>query len=546
MAPVKIPKISPSAVCSDGSKSGISPHLENQGTEKRKTVKPRMDTLDIQLIRPESTDFNRTQQITFYGNTGNKAWRFMPFPLITTLIPCEKNEDFASTDVSVSAADKAREWNGMTPFEFEYEPQSDVEVAAEKEKVIKSNRRVYFYNPVTGGAANLIAEIEILLDGQLVQVDRTGYFSIYNTMNRVFVNSDVRTRINGHPYILHNSHDQKKMGKMSPLKWYYKSENYEYALRRLNALDSKNPKAVILASDLDGVFPLTRPKNLGLEAISKCPSGYNQYPLVPPNTEITIRMRLCDPLHLRLGDSGCPNSKFFGSGDAAQMDPDDKFPFDKLNFQIQDMALCVQKIGPDDPKVQAILRNGSFECTFEQYIHRARALGNGRVNTSTQEKIPAGTRLVYVTFVRQNQLWKDGHAERSSDASRFCLPPGLTSVNFILNNTPILFEGNSLNFSRTSAHNSASARSFYSYLQKLNLTSDSFESFFPPTGYGFKHVFPLDLTPYVIDKPADLNVICSFGTESPSNYYVLMIIPQEVSISRPSPSSVWSTTANVA
>ena len=544
MAPIKIPRTSSSAVCSDGGKTYMSPHLENQGTHKRKTVQPKMNDLDIQLIQSESTDLVRTKQVTFYGNTGNKAWRFMPFPVIVTIIPQEKNDDFEKTGSGITQVDKDRKWDGMRPFEFIYEPSQAG--TAETDRKVKSNRRGYFYNPVTGGAANLIAEVEILLDGQLVQVDRTGYFSIYNTMNRVFVNSDVRTKINGHPHILHNSLDTSKLGKIGDTKFLYKYPNYEYALNQLNALDRKDPKAVILASDLDGIFPFTRPKNLGLEAIQQCPSGFNQYPLIPPNTEVTVRMRLCDPLHLRLGDSGCPDSKFFGSGDAANMDEDDKFKFNDINFQIQDISLLVQKIGPEDPKVQSILRNGSFECVFDQYIHRGRALEDNQVNTLTPEKIPAGTGLVYVAFVRQNQLWKDGMEERSSDASRFCLPPGLTSITFKLNGTPILFEGQGLRFSRTSAHRNSSARAFYSYLQKLNLTSDSFESFFPSTGFGFKHVFPLDLTPYRIDKPADLHVLCSFGRASPANYYVLMIIPQQVSISRSSPSSVWTTTANVA
>ena len=550
MAPNKRPRVTSSDVCSEGSKALISPHLENQGTEKRKSVKPRMDTLDIQLIPAETTDFRRTQQITFYGNTGNKAWRFMPSPVIATLIPCEKNEDFGKTDLGISQADKDREWDGMLPFEYIYEPAAAVASGSSSSATpppkVKSNRRAYFYNPVTGGAANLIAEVEILLDGQLVQVDRTGYFSIYNTMNRVFVNSDVRTKINGHPHILHNSKDQAKLGELGDTKFLYKSDNYEYALRALDALDRKDPKAIILASDLDGIFPLTRPKNLGLEAIQKCRSGGNQYPMIPPNTEVTIRMRLNDPLHLRLGDSGCPNSKFFGSGDAAKMDPDDKFKFNDINFQIQSMNLLVQKIGPEDPKIQSILRNGSFECVFEQYVHRARALDSGQVNTLTPEKIPAGTGLVYVAFVRQNQLWKDGSEERSSDASRFCLPPGLTSITFKVNGTPVLFDGQQLRFSRDSANREPTAKAYHSYLEKLDLTSDSFESFFPATGFGFKHVFALDLTPYKFDKPADLHVICSFGTASPSNYYVLMIIPQQVSISRASPSSVWTTTANVA
>ena len=533
----KIPRVTSADVCRDGGKSSISPHLENQGTEKRKVIKPRAETVDMQLLTSESTDYKRQQLVTFYGNTGNKAWRFMDGCIIITLLPREKNPDFEVAEKP--KADREREWNGMKPFDIIYKD------ALGGGKEPDKNRRVYFYNPVTGSASNLIAEIEVLLDGQLVQADRTGYFPIYNTLNRVFIPSDMRTEIVGHPYILHSSNDTKKLGELGNTKFLYKSPNYEYALMELNALNDKEPEAVILTADLDGIFPLSRPKNLGLEAISHCNTGLNQHPLIPPNTEITIRIRLADPLHFRLGDSGMPNSKYFNAGADVTVDDNDKFQSNNINFHIKDISLAVQKFSWDDEKVQRQLRNGSVSYTFDQYIHRSRALPSNEVKVLTTEKIPAGTGLVYVAYVRQNQLWKDGMSERSSDASRFCLPPGLTSVMFKLNGNTILFE-NGLKLSRDTAYKDPDAKLFHTYLLNRRLTTDSFESFFPRAEFGFKQVFPLDLTPWQIDKPSDLTVISNFDQGSPPNYHVLMIIPQAVELSKPSPTSIWNTTANVA
>ena len=137
----------------------------------------------------------------------------------------------------------------------------------------------------------MVSEVEILLDGQVVQVDRGGFLSITNTLNRLFVPSTRRTEIVGHPYILHNEEDKKMLGNATDdeTKFLYKSPSYEYALNSLNAVGKKTgKKAVQLKSDLDGIFLLSRPKNLGLEAMSRCHSGYNQHPLIPPNTEDVV------------------------------------------------------------------------------------------------------------------------------------------------------------------------------------------------------------------------------------------------------------------
>ena len=554
-----IPKITSSDVCREGSSAAsISFHLENQGTDKRKKIKPKAESIDIMQIHPENKDYKRSRIITFTHNTGNNAVRFIPNCFIATLYPEIKNADYLADAPDDAPADQKRKWNGMTPFEkimkkqifLESDPDNAGQVVNVEKDVPDKYPRAFFFNPVTGSAANLISEVEVLLDGQVVQVNRGGFLSITNTLNRLFIPSDMRTEIVGHPFVLHNEQYKNMLGTDDYTKFVFKHPSYEYALNELNAVAEVGGKqAIILQADLDGVFPLSRPKNLGLEAISRCHSGLNQHPLIPPHTELTIRMRLNDPLHLRVIDSGIDDSIFFKTlttKDGDKVPDTDKFPFDDINFEIQDISLLLQKVRWDDEKISKQLRTGSVSYNFDQYIYRAHALPSSQTVTITKEKIPAGTGLIYVAFMKSNQLFKDGRMQRSSDGSRFAFPPKMTHIHFRLNGGSILFD-NGLHISRNTAHSDSDAMLFYSYLLNRNLTTDSFDSFFPVAPHlGYKNVFPLDLTSFQLEKPADLTLECRFATGSPSDYYIVMFMPESVTISKASPTSIWETTATIS
>ena len=556
-----LPKVTSSDVCREGSSAAsISFHLENQGTDKRRKIKPKAESIDIMQIHPENKDYKRSRIITFTHNTGNTAVRFIPNCFIIALYPEIKNAKFQEDAGEDASADEKRKWNGMTPFEkimktvpvLERDPTDVAEVnfVEVNKEVPDKYPRAFFFNPITGSAANLISEVEVLLDGQVVQVDRGGFLSVTNTLNRLFIPSDKRTEIVGHPYVLHNEQDKDMLGNDDFTKFVFKHPSYEYAINELNAVAETNGKqAVILQADLDGVFPLSRPKNLGLEAISRCHSGLNQHPLIPPHTEITIRMRLEDPLHVRIIDSGINDLNFFDTLDNQNGDKvpnSQSFPFDDINFEILDISLLLQKIRWDDEKISKQLRTGSVSYNFDQYIYRAHALPSSQTITITKEKIPAGTDLIYVAFMKSNQLFKDGRRQRSSDGSRFVFPPKMTHIHFRLNGNSILFE-NGLHITRNTAHSDTDAMLFYSYLLNRNLTTDSFESFFPVSPHlGYKNAFPLDLTPFQMDKPGDLTIECRFATGSPSDYYIVMFMPQSVTISKSSPTSIWETTATIS
>ena len=527
---VKTKRVNESDVCRDG-KSITSYHLENEGTAKRKKIRPRAEVVDVQRVYPENDDLTRSKIITFYINTGNFAVRFLQNCILFTVVPQIKNPLFESAAQGVSTADKNRKWDNMTPFE----------------KINKALPRAYYFNPITGGPASLINEVEVLLDGQMIQVDRRGFLSVTNTLNKLFLPHDDRQKIVGYPHVLHNSKEKLTYGHNEEVVKNlpdYQSSDFKFALNQFNCLTKTGDDQVILAGDLDGIFPMSNPKNLALEKIYHCNSGLNQKPLIPPHTELTIRIRLNDPLHLRVIDTKCEDSIYFSNADIGN----NSFPFNDVNIQIKDISLLIERIKWDDEKVQKQLSTGGINYEFDQYTHRAHALPTGQVVTNTKEKIPAHTGLVYIAFMKSCQLYKDSAEKRSSDGTRFALPPNLEKLIFKLNGRTILFE-NGLHISRDKCHGEPDAMLFYQYMKSRGLTTDSFDSFFPEgsTNLGYKNVFALDLVPYQISEPADLVVESHWkGTASPADYFLVMFMPESVNINKPTPTSLWNSTANMS
>ena len=527
----KYRRLSEKGVCGGGSVTSY--HLENAGTRQRKKVKPKAELVDVQRILPENADYTKAKIVTFSLQTGSYAVRFLPNALQVTLRPKIKNPLF--TTAADQDKDKARFWNNATPLAVVQSAKPNI-------------NRVAFTNPITGGPSCLISEVEIYLDNQLVQASRDGFISIANTLNRLFLPAHKRQEIVGHEYMLHNEIDKDPLVQISKTQGkiinVYKP-SYEHALRSFDAVDDENGADVTLQSDLDGIFPLCRPKNMTLTQITRCETGENQHPLLPPGIELTIRIRLNDPLHFRTIDTHIEDDKFF-SNDAPTAEKN--FPFKDMEYEIKDMSLLVQKIKYEDPRIQNQLSSGAWSCYFDQYIYRANGLPSGQLVTNTPDNLPPNTGLVYLAIVRINQLYKDPAEIRSSDGTRYALPTGLQKMVIRLNNKVILFE-NGLTINRDECASQRDAGLFYQYLRSRNLTTDSFHSFFPKKGkIGYKNAFPLDLTPYLLDEPSKIHVECHWNSDGcPADHYLCFFIPQAVNITRDSKeASIWKSTAQVS
>ena len=179
-------KITNQPIC--GNDSIISRHLENRGVRERKKIRPNADLVDIQFIEPDgSRNYVPGRVVEINFQTGSYAYRLFRNAFQVSLTPLVKTEP---------AVVGGKTWRGMTPFEAKAQgtPEANQKYA----------NFAGIFNPLNGGACCLISEIEVYLDNQLVQAVRDGLLSITNTLNKLFLPADVRQKIVGHPFILHN------------------------------------------------------------------------------------------------------------------------------------------------------------------------------------------------------------------------------------------------------------------------------------------------------------------------------------------------------
>ena len=223
------------------------------------------------------------------------------------------------------------------------------------------------------------------------------------------------------------------------------------------------------------------------------------------------------------------------------------YPFDNFELEIKNISLYIQKIKWQDERIHRQLSTGSIQWNFEEYQYRATALGAGQVTSFVKDFIPPHTQLIYMLIVKSNQLYKDGDKLRSSDLTRYAIPENFDKMLVRLNNKTILFE-NGLKISRAKCHQQPDAALFYAYLRDRQLTTDSFDTFFPNTDYiGFKNAWPLDLTQYGLTQPAQIQFTIDWDGGCPADHYLVLVIPHAVSISRDSPqSAIWKSTAQIS
>ena len=511
----------------------VSYHLENGGSKKRRGNTPKAETTDVIKIAPENNNLNQSRMLTWHIQTGSFAYRFLLNCVQMTLIPGYKNKQYTSADAQ--EVDKRRFWNASTPFKVNPDLVTE-----------PNSTRVAFMNPLST-VSPMVEEVEVYLQNQLVQTNRSGFISIANALNNLFLPSAKRREILGHPYMLHNENDRKKLP--GALSKFYQSESYKYALSSFDCVkEDKDARAITVRGNLYGIWPLSPPKNFTLDQISRCPSGMNLPPLLPPQTELTIRMRLAEPLYKRAIDSMQGDDNFFSNTNPVDTAHNFRDPVNSdFHYDIKSMYLLAERIKWDDEQIQRQLERGEQGWFFEQYVFRNTGLEKGRVVSHVLDTVPPRTRLIYLFVCKSNQLYRDGNNIRSSDCSRFAIPSNLEKVVIRLNGRVILFESG-LTMSRDMAHSQEDSGLFYEYLRDRNLTDDSFETFFPKNGaIGYKNAIPIDLNSFNLEEPGNMHIELWWDASGcPEDHWASLFMPQEANISRDSPSSIWKSTATIS
>ena len=535
-----------------------SRHFENNGVTKRKEVKPHTLYCRYYYQRPDNTDYNSSKWVYFTIRTGNEFLRLTP-NCITFYTTIKVDPNYTGDGSNAVGA-----LEGQNPF------KQDISA----EGLAKGLQRAAYFNPLAGGPATLIAEAEIVMDGQRVQINTGGHFSTTNTLNKLFCPRAVREEALGHDLILHNEldtktyydwydlnvqgtgagfDDLKKCTKA--LKFVLKNPKFEDVLMEVNGVgrNNNNPRICPLSGDLDGILFLSKPKNLSLNSNEACDHSLNQHPILPPNCELQIRLRLNDPLQFRMIDTKMDDQIFFAEtgNDGTNPPANDKFGKGKwISLEINDITLNMEKVRPSKEKLQRSMAQGSITYVIDQYIFRAREIGPSATTSTSAFNVPENVKLCYVFLCRNTQLQFDAEGHRSSDMTRFSFPPSLRSIE-IKRDGERIQHTNNLHISRQDAASQPDAVSLHQMYLHRKLTDESFKTFFPKLrdfqhgNISYKNVILVDLLPYETSKPCIIEINCTYSPKSPNNYYCVMFMPQSVTIHKPSRDSIWQSSATV-
>lgn len=528
-----------------GEVKNVTPLLRNPGSLKRTRNKPKIHDVDLIKIPTQTVDFNTNPLLTWEINTGNECLRFLPNAVNLRVSINIKNHmqglsdkdkkdkfpDTVTTRDSLTGVDFTRDWNRLCTRH--------------------NQGRELFFNPLSGAIPALVGEIEVLINGVLVQRDSSSLLSLYAQLNRLFASERHRSAYVGHEHVLHSSEDLTTEEGNSLKHKRSISESFMYALDQLDgeklaSSGTGQGYSVNLSGGIDGCFLLGGSKNLTLQSMNGEPPGPPDMVLIPPNNIITIRLRLPDQIAMRMIDNAVPGYEYLGEDTGSTMAPEKTKP--AMSFTIHEAFLLAQKVRPEGGEKLARQLNTAGKYYFDLPVWRYTSIPPDQQHTTVRERFPPNVTIVYCCFLKTYQILRDPSDNNFSDATRFNLPPQFQKIIFKVNGSPVLFE-NGLEIPKTERHAQSDARLLYTYMRNRNMTSDSFESFFPrgETASGFKQAFVLDLLPYQLqDVPVEISAEITWNPKSGKNWNLAMVAPVEAAVSKSGESfSTWESTANI-
>ena len=517
----------------------ITPLLRNPGSLKRVRTKPKLADVEVIKIPTQTVDYNANPLLTWEINTGDKCLRFLPNAVnfrVTIDIANALKGQAATVSDNTKAAD------GLVDEDF----------TRDSNRLCPRHNwgRQLLFNPLSSPIPALVSEVEILINGILVQKDSSGLLSLYAQLNRVFASRRHREAYVGHEHVLHSSEDMQAEDTKGLKFKKTISPSFMYALEQLDA--EKLPIAgnnagysVNLSGGIDGCFLLGGSKNLTLQSMAGEPPAPPDMVIIPPNSIVTIRMRINDQIHFRMIDNAIPGNQYMGN-DITDFTALNKKP--DMKVSIHEAYLLAQKIRPEGGEKLSKQLNVAGKYFFDMPVWRYSAIPAEQQHTVVRERFPPNVTIVYCAFLKTHQIHRDVADNLFSDLTRFNLPLQLQKIVFKVNGSPVLFE-NGLELPQKERHAQSDARLLYTYMRNRNITTDSFESFFPrgDTCSGFKQAFVLDLLPFQLqDVPIEVTAEITWNAVSTKNWNLAMVAPIEAVVSKTGDNlSTWESSANV-
>lgn len=404
--------------------------------------------------------------------------------------------------------------------------------------------------PPEMGFGCFYTHVEVYIDGMKIgdESDMMGQNKVYQNFNRIYATPKARAKTN--QVVVDKNIKGRKTPKVVGVKTDGTTNSAEIKevrsetqllLGRLTATESYEDNLKLTDHfTLDGNFAVSPPFCNAL-SILRGTDASNENGFLPPGTTITLRLHKRNPLYSMLQTFDGNFEDMYEKNSAPAATKADK---SKTKLHIVNLSLMIEsKILPDAVSSRQLSRTLNYPFNRIQMD-----IGNvdaGHQQMVVRSRVPAGAKAAFVTFMKEEHLWYNGHSKKSV-TNFFHFPQNLQSLNFSLtDHGVVLSKGGLASLSKVDRNYSPELRNYYSnMISGKGLTDITFDEMFPKGSD--KELEPLtqsifiDMQNYYISDHTRMEITSQYtGSLSPTNTKLVVCYVLDMNLKR-SPAGRWT------
>lgn len=242
-----------------------------------------------------------------------------------------------------------------------------------------------------------------------------------------------------------------------------------------------------MALSFDGSGFLGVAKNFGNAVFHDFDPECNKPCIIPPETRVTVRMRLHEDLTKYLINDGVDDSVLLaGKTGTANIASGYHLVIKEAKLQYEELESSVKL-------------KEEYTQYFDTHDTTTADVPTNSLASTLEKSVPHGAKGVMISFAPEAfHYWSQTNNIPAS--YRFLFPAELIDLKFTLGGEKLIFPEGLKDLGGTTARNKDGAHSLYNYLASNKLISRSFNEMFPKAKNGYAKVIYFDLSDPVYEK----------------------------------------------
>ncbi len=277
---------------------------------------------------------------------------------------------------------------------------------------------------------------------------------------------------------------------------YTDDKNKDYLQARTPLHFETDEEYTSVVTTPSGVFPF-QPTCPTLDSVLGRPT---KHVLLPPSTDIVIRLHLRDPIDAFIYRGATSVSGYFNEAAAASMEPSQfVYKFRDIHFNIDCYYLKTSRLA----RLRNDLKTGVLRYNYDSVRVQVANLVPSVQKTSQCFKLEKGAQLCYIFFM---PLWGSVYMKQKNKplTTMMRFPQNMVSIGATYGSSEsLILEGDFKRLTRENFDDRSAMWTWYQYLTRRKLANFPFEWLFPRAfnGLSLCQAFVLDLTK---ENPADM------------------------------------------